>query len=435
MKWWLLVSLLILGACDPPMRPAAGDAGTVPPDGADLPSGNEGWARICAKGYGDVVSAKFCADRVPPTLGSLGDLNRLFELSPWTGRVMTGHSTGLGLRSVTPLNPRSFLIGNLHDSSFMVLAFARGEPLVELVANDPVAQTLRFFLVRFHPACEMTTAGCNFADLFTPTIESDWTSYTLEDEEALAGTTVDCLPCHQPNGPGTRKILRMQELLGRWTHWFSEFGESNFNQMHGTENYAGYPGNLLGSPGLLQSLLERNGFGEQPNAFVSQKISNELAATGTSATWQGLYDNAVEGRHIPPPYYGEDQTDPDKRSIMISAYQQVMAGTLARDQLPDIRDILLDSALPAMSIRPKEGLDGRGILIHMCSQCHNSRLDQTLSRARFNVMELDKMSRAEKDQAIARLQLADDAPGKMPPPRFRWLSADEQALAIDELRK
>jgi hypothetical protein len=61
-----------------------------------------------------------------------------------------------------------------------------------------------------------------------------------------------------------------------------------------------------------------------------------------------------------------------------------------------------------MSIRRKPGLDGRGILVHLCSQCHSPRLDQTLTRARFNVMALDAMSREERDTAIAWLGLSAD---------------------------
>jgi hypothetical protein len=67
--------------------------------------------------------------------------------------------------------------------------------------------------------------------------------------------------------------------------------------------------------------------------------------------------------------------------------------------------------------------------------CHNSRLDQTQTRARFNVMTLDAMSRQEKDLAVTRLQLPDDDPLKMPPPRFHTLSADEQALVIEQLSR
>jgi hypothetical protein len=61
------------------------------------------------------------------------------------------------------------------------------------------------------------------------------------------------------------------------------------------------------------SSLEDNGFVPQPNEFVSQKIIDELRANGASATWQALYANAVAGNAIPPPYFGVDQTDPNRR--------------------------------------------------------------------------------------------------------------------------
>lgn len=88
-----------------------------------------------------------------------------------------------------------------------------------------------------------------------------------------------------------------------------------------------------------------------------------------------------------------------------------------------------------MSIRPRPGLDGRGILVHMCQMCHNSRLDQTLSRARFDVEQLAQMPRAEKDLAIARLQLPATDRQAMPPARFHELGAAERQLAIDELAR
>jgi hypothetical protein len=112
-----------------------------------------------------------------------------------------------------------------------------------------------------------------------------------------------------------------------------------------------------------------------------------------------------------------------------------MAGTLPREQLPDIRDTVLDAALPDMSIRPKPGLDGHGILVHVCAMCHNSRLDPTVSRARFNVEHLDALPREEKDLAIARLQLEDGDVHKMPPVRLHVLSTAERDLAIQELAR
>jgi hypothetical protein len=403
------------------------------------PSGYDAWAAMCAKRYGDQISERFCAGNGPPKLQSISDLEQLLDMrTANTTMSVTTLSTGVSLRLVTPLNPRVILIREtITDPRFTILSFARGEPMVELVADDPAAQTLRFFLLKFQLPCAPT---CNNADLLTPTIESGWTDYELLDEDGVENSVVDCKTCHQVDGPGTRKILRMQELRNPWLHWTFSGGVSDwFHYAHDQEStYGGFPTDSIAAedPGILESFLFRHGFGEQPNMFDSFVIGRELAENhGTSPTWEGLYNNAVIGNAIPPPTFMPSHTNPAKAVPMYDAYRAVINGSLARDELPDVRDIFSGDALASMSIRPKPGLDGRGIVIHMCSQCHNARLDQTLSRARFNAMDLDAMSRAEKDEAIVRLELPDDAPGKMPPPRFRTLSPEELALVVEELAK
>jgi hypothetical protein len=414
------------------------------------------WGAVCAKHYGDMVSAKFCAGSAPPALTSLTDLEALLGLTVKPNpnndptintnvRVtLNGESTGLGIRSVNPILPRAFLmtpaLNGQPNPTYQVLTFSRGEPLVELVANDPGAQTLRFFLIRFYPACE--AIGCTHADLQTLAIESNWTGYTLYDDQTIANTTLDCLNCHQAGGPSTKKILRMQELPNPWAHWFyPERPQTlqivqDFQAAHPSESYAGIPSpNVMPSrPAALMQLVQNNGFQTQPNLFDTSTINNELTASGASATWQALYTRAVAGLEIPVPYY-TNATDRTKLAAMTMAYQQTMAGTLARDKMPDVSDTVMDSALSDMSIRPKPGLDGRGILVQMCQMCHNARLDQTLSRARFNIEQLDQMTRAEKDLAIQRLQLPTASRHAMPPARFHELSDAERQLAIDELSK
>ncbi|MBX3160685.1 MAG: hypothetical protein KF773_32260 [Deltaproteobacteria bacterium] len=428
---------------------ACGSTPEVDPPGTGdfegLPTGTEQWKRVCATGHGDAITAAFCAGDEPPAITSLAELQALVGLDAsnraTTRAMMTGVSTGVGVRTITPLNPRAILVGppptGVPAPAFTALAFARGEPLVEMIARDPGTGTLHFFALRFHPACEATAAGCNFADLLTPSIESDWTRYTIYDEETIKNTPLDCLSCHQTDGPGTPKILRMQELRVPWNHWFaSNFlnqREHDFRVAHAA-SYGGIAQfGQLESPAELELFLRDNGFSPQPNEYDSGLINVELRQTGTSAAWQEIYDRAVAGLAIPPPYHDVDPTDPAKVGSMIDTYRQVVDGTLARDLLPDIRDTLLDAALPAMSIRPAPGLDGRGILVHMCARCHNSRLDQTQSRARFNVETLDALDRGEKDLAIMRLQLPDGDPRKMPPPRFHTLSAAERDLAIQAL--
>jgi len=253
---------------------------------------------------------------------------------------------------------------------------------------------------------------------------------------------MDCLNCHQQGGPSTRKILRMQELTHPWAHWFyiesppNAATISDYHTTHGTEDYAGIPSaNITPSrPITLMRLVQNNGFATQPNVFDTTKIQAEMMA-GQSPTWSSLYAKSVAGMEIPTPYFGIPQTDPAKLAAASTAYQQMRAGTLPVTQLPDIRDTFLDAALADMSIRPKPGLDGRGILAHMCRMCHNPQLDQTISRAAFDIDKLDTLSRGEKDEAIKRLMLPDTDRRKMPPARFHVLTDAERQLVIDELQR
>jgi hypothetical protein len=417
-----------------------------------LPSGTDEWSAVCAKHYGDIISLKFCASTAPPSLTSLADLEALLGLTvapdpnndpagsnPNVRAVLNGESTGLGLRMVTPLNPRAFLMtpplaGNGPNPTYQVMSFARGEPLVELVANDPAAGTLRFFLVRFHPACE---PNCGNGDVFTSAIESGWTSYTLYDDATIKDTTLDCLNCHQPGGPSTAKLLRMQEITNPWGHWFYPERPATlqivqaFQAAHANEDYAGIPyGNIYNTrPFNLMEIVQNNGFATQPNAFPSLQINTELAASGTSATWNQIYASSVAGLDIPVPYYA-NPFDPTKLQAAIGAYQQLASGALPASQLPDVSDVLLDSALPLMSITPAAGLDGAGILVHMCRMCHNSQLDQTITRAAFNIDTLATLPRDEKDLAIQRLQLPDGDVHQMPPARFHTLAQADRNAAI-----
>lgn len=460
----LVLLVVVVAACGHDLSssgnpPGPGPDAAVAPGSSDplggLPTGAAQWSALCAKHYGDLISAKFCAGTAPPALTSLADLEALLGLTvapdptnnpavanPNVRVTLIGESTGLGMRSVTPLTPRAFLMtppstNGTPNGTYQILSFARGEPMVELVANDPAAHTLRFFLVRFHPACE---PSCTFGDLQTPAIESGWTGYTIYDDQTIADTTLDCLACHQPGGPSTPKMLRMQELQNPWGHWFYPERPAtlqivqDFQAAHAGEAYAGIPyGNIYNTrPFQMMFMVQNNGFANQPNAFPTLQINSELAASGTSPTWAALYANSVAGTAIPVPYY-TNPFDPTKLQAATTAYRQLMTGALPASQLPDLTDVFLDSALPDMSVRPKPGLDGHGILVHMCRMCHNPSLDQSLTRARFDVDALATLPRAEKDLAIQRLQLPDSDAHHMPPVRFHELSAAERDAAISEL--
>ncbi len=449
----------------------------------DLPTGDEQWQALCARGHGDAIAEAFCAGDSPPQITSITELLELIGLGFEPGNISNAengnpgftlayHSTAVSGRFVNPLNPRAFVFtspvggvvfppSDTPDPNLVMTGFARGEPFVELVANDPFADVLRFYLFRFNVPCEDDPAGCTNAELLTPSIESGFVGYSLYDEGDVGNTVLDCLQCHQPDGPGTPKMLRMQEFEEGWTHWFYPNRPQNreametFVDAHEGEAYGGIPAEALTRQALLESgegaarpvpfhLVMRNeGFTNQPNEFLTEPIRAERESAGCdsalqptsscSPTWDAIYAEAVAGNEIGAPYFDGHITDPDKLSSASISYRATMLGVSPPEDMTDIRDVVLDEAAPYLSYAPAPGLDGRGILDHMCRHCHNSSLDPSISRANFNVDELDALPDWTKDEAIRRLQLPEDDIERMPPQRFHTLSPAEIDLVIEAL--
>jgi mono/diheme cytochrome c family protein len=379
---------------------------------------------------------------------------------------ISAHSTALGKRSVSAINPRLVAVhlglrpapqvgrsGNY--ASFFALAFARGEQFAELLATDREEDRINFYVVSFRQPCNALPEGCLPGDLLTDAIESSWSELTLYDEADLTNTVLDCATCHQPNGPGTPKLLRMQELDSPWTHWFSPTTEGgkvlleDYMAAHGDETYAGMSAAQIAraDPNSLATMVFL-GNPTQPNEFDSLIIETEVKESaaamggnqpfdnsipGASPTWSRAFAAAMSGAFIAVPYLNVKVSDPVKLADMTSAYQAYRSGQLAAAELPDIRDVFPSDPerLAEMGIGTGSDLDGASVLLSACAQCHNSRLDQTLSRARFRA-DLQGVSRAEKEVAIARMQLPPEHPLAMPPARLRVLTqeARERALAV-----
>jgi hypothetical protein len=170
-------------------------------------------------------------------------------------------------------------------------------------------------------------------------------------------------------------------------------------------------------------------------AEVSASASNQPTINvpkGQSNTWQNIFNRAYGGSSIPVPYHDVKVTDPDKLQYLTDSYKTFIA---SGGSLPDIRRVFLDDALEDMLMVPKTGASGADVLVSTCAQCHNGKLDQTLSRAKFDATNLAGMSRAEKDLAIARLRLSPTDRLKMPPAFMRSLPDDANNAAIAELQK
>jgi hypothetical protein len=422
----------------------------------------------------NAVTAAFCRDR--KSIGSLVELQKALGLgfedtapnatngsNGNPGFALSGHSTSLLARSVSAINPRAFIFSApagqpTRIPGFVVMGFARGEPFVEIAAEQAKGGKLTFYLAKVELACG---ESCSHADLLTPAVEKNWKGVTIYDDEDLKNTIVDCRHCHQSGGGGgggggganAKMMLRMQELEDPWTHWFRSDRPGGLALMqdyfraHGQdEEYGGIPGRLINkSDGrALEDLVKGQGFDDQPNAFNSRTIERETQTSsnlqplvntprGQSQTWKTLYDRAFAGEFIPVPYHDVKVTDPNKLQYATDEYKKVM--NKQSNTLPDIRRVFLDEALDALTFYPKQGATGREVLVQTCAQCHNPKLDQSLSRARFDVTKLDSMSQADKQKVIERLKLPASNILHMPPAMMRSLPDDALEAAVQELSK
>jgi len=471
-RWGWLTLVLTLAGCVPAAElTSSDDASDTAYDALSWPDplehalrGDEQRAALCARDGNDLVRDLFCGDE-PISPNNLVELQQGLNLDASkiggaTGISLTANSTALSTRSVSAINPHIIAV-RVEQPTLELLAvgYARGEQTVELVVRDRDSRDLSFYLVSYRQACNERDGGCRADELLTPATETDWTEVSLYDEEDLKNTVLDCRSCHQAEGPGTPKLLRMQERLTPWTHWLFKSSPggrallADYFDAHGDESYGGMPANLIdGShPGNLATVVTLGGGKDQPNEFEGGVIEAEVlqharalggdqpvdnSVPGESPTWDEAYAKAERGEVIPVPYHDVKVSDPVKLAAMTEAYLAWRRGELEPGEMPDIRDVFPDDLqrLSEMGFTTTPGLSGEEVLVQACAQCHNTRLDQTISRAGFHV-GLSELTRGQKDKAIERLQLPGTDVHAMPPRRTRFLSREAREQLIQLLRK
>jgi YVTN family beta-propeller protein len=457
----LLLALASLGCHGDPAASSRQPTnwGTLPvvsaadPELAPLPSRQDAYDRVCARNRGDSFAKVLCGGARRPEIRDFAELYELVGLDDERAFALTGNSTSLLANRVSAINPRLLVFPRVGDdlarpAAMTAIGFVRGEQFLEVASRDLSTGDFNFYLLAFEQKCNYAAGGCDLASLLTEDIEHDWTAYSVYDQDDLEGTSLDCNSCHQPNGYGTKRILRMQELASPWLHWFPQrFVQrtdsdrvllAQFADTHaGDKHYGGVPIATInsavdeGSGAQLEALVRAEGFGEQPNPFDSQIVAE--MKTGSSPTWQARFQTHLQGLAIAVPYPAIDVTDEAKRSAASRSYQDVARGAAARTSLLDIRDIFSSDAQEKLSFVPQPGTDGKTVLLEMCARCHDGRANPQLGKSHFNVLALDTLPRAEKDLAIARI--ADPGPTRMPPWRAGSLTPDSIAAATTELQK
>lgn len=419
---------------------------------------------FCRRAHDD-VTALFCGAH-PREISSLADVTAALHTD--TTHIL-GHSTGLDGRLVSSINPRAVFVRSDDlsiENGFAALTFVRGRQRAEIVSLDRDKQRLDFYLLEFSQACNTAPNGCVPGDLFTPAIEQDWLELRVIDDEQLKNTPQDCRRCHggAPKDGG-KPMLLMRELEAPWMHWFSgqfemwrqlfmvRTAQGDLVAAKGSEHYAGAA--YSSDPSLLaeQILHAQDQLGQplQPLNFSSTAIGFETKEfqmdppflgpgaddpdLSPSPTWQFLYDAYLNGTGPAPPYHHNLVADPTKLAKATDAYQALLAGRMKREELPDISDVLPDDQhrLAQMSFAVEPDAMDDALLVQACAGCHNASLDQSLSRAQFDV----DLSRVKPDVlalAIDRLSLPEDDPSAMPPPGFRYLPAKQRRGLIAYLK-
>ena len=267
---------------------------------AELKEGEDQMTLLCERNAGksNVVLQKFCVEKlrltnivelqqalnvvIPPNMGQ-GDIGQ----GGVPGYAMQGHSSSLVGQFVSAINPRVILFNSQNPNTdarsaedFVAMGFVRGEQFAEIIVvnldaqgnpvmlpdsdGNPTIKDVSLFLVAFKQACNAKPEGCNAGELLTPAVESNWTEFTVYQDEDLKNTIVDCRHCHQPEGLGTQKFGRMQELRNPWVHWMRDNRDNGVTLLddyfaaHGTaENYGGVPASSIAAsdPNELERLI------------------------------------------------------------------------------------------------------------------------------------------------------------------------------------
>lgn len=432
----------------------------------ELPYDPDQLDRVCDRGNGDPIAIRLCSD---PSITSLAELYQALDMviEP-ASFALLANSTSLAARSVSAINPRVLLRvqpGAGTGVDLGATAFSRGEQVVELFGYDEANDSLNFYLLTFFQGCNDAPGGCSTAERYTPAVESGWTKWSLYQDIDLENHPLDCLTCHQPAGPGSEKLLLMQQAVDPWMHWFPGIsigtgGETTsatlltplFLEMHGDEaEFGGIPIAMVAPPAATASGIVMNQMLEiywsikggvpasltplgQEHPFDSVAIEADVAADST-ATWDAYFVDSLAGLRLPPPHHRHDITDAAKRAAVVASHQAVLSGAAEPDTMLDPRDVLATETEVELGFRPRPEATASEILHHVCQRCHNDRLDQSLSRARFNAEHLEALTAEQKTAAIERLMRPEHAAGHMPPSRFATLPEDSLQTLLDFLEE
>lgn len=395
----------------------------------------------------DRIRSVFCGATAPAIKGMADFLNAV-KLDPNAANIdvaLAAHSTSLTARSTSPINPRVFVfdhptVDNLQNGDHVVVAFVRGEPLIEIAAIDAngpgVTRPWNFYLARIDKPCGAT--GCAPADLLSDKFDVDWNGVALYSEGELRNTTVDCSHCHTPS-PSARfhnkneLIVLFPENRTPWTHWFSKAtapGKQYFadfeRMLGGRTSYGPIPKSKIDAtdPEGLWNLVYLT--------FTEPDQVRSYAPTSGKSAWTPMWNDYLAGNQHAPPNYDAVITDPMLTAAGADLLARHAKGEVADKDLTDVRNVFAAGKLVEIGHLADAQATGEKTAVMACGQCHNSAVPKALTRAAFDAKTPASWNTDVKKLVRERLSADVTDPKHMPPVRYTTLSdsAKEQLLKL-----
>lgn len=391
----------------------------------------------------------FCGGTAP-VVRSMSDFLKALEVDvndANTDVALAAHSTSLTARATSPINPRVFIFGhttlaNVKSMKNVVVAYVRGEPLIELATVDSSGsgstRPWNFYLARIDKACG--ASGCTPADLLTDKFEVDWNGISLYAENELRNTTVDCSHCHAPSTMATfhsrsELLLLFPEDSDPWTHWFSK---------------ATGPGKMYFAD-FERMLGGRTSFGVVPKAKIDAtdpaNLWNVLYLTfsdgdqvrsysprDAKSAWPKFWNDYLAGNQHAPPNYDAVITDPTLTANAADLLARHAKGEVADKDITDVRNVFAANKLLEIGHVIEAQATGEKTILMACGQCHNANVPKTLTRALFDAKTPASWTPDIKKLVRERLSAAVEDPSHMPPVRYSTLNdaAKNQLLKLFE---
>jgi hypothetical protein len=476
--WWLAIAHLLrrsarrgLVAAIVLVFTACGDDGPKPAGLAVSPGNVEAkWlarigtgpmqtANTCARGAADPVARALCRSPAPAVSG-LDDLYGALKLTEVAGRMtsVAMQSLGLSARTVSAVNPRVIVFPNyspIDENGIVAVAFSRGEPFVEMVGYDPIANDFNFYLLAFEAR-----------DLLSEKLERGWAGWTLYTDHDLEDTPLDCTSCHRPDGPGARRRLLMRQYEYPWLHWgdfrglpppvlcTDETGATTLLDMgvggDGADVLRAIDGDLGRHAAIpvadllvahsgydLSSFLFyssgiADGIGDvpcsppdcpfsEPHPFSTQDVLCDQLRHGRADVPGGAwarYREQVSAGGIPVPYFAHDVLDAGVRARIAADFEAFVAASASGDDaFTVLSGLVRDDVARAIGFSPDESDAVPALLAKMCGRCHGPSTAPHLARARFDAFAPDRLDAAGARVVLERIALPRNSPDRMPPLR------------------